>query len=78
MTGTIDSEALAWDKQNGLLPVIVQDAHTLRVLMLGYMNRDALASSSSLRRRWPMWTSTRCSSPTQVCPQTASMSWRLV
>ncbi|HOV96075.1 MAG TPA: bifunctional phosphoribosyl-AMP cyclohydrolase/phosphoribosyl-ATP diphosphatase HisIE [Thermomonas sp.] len=45
MTGTIDSEALAWDKQNGLLPVIVQDAHTLRVLMLGYMNRDALAAT---------------------------------
>ncbi len=35
-------DALAWDKQGGLLPVIVQDAGTLRVLMLGYMDRAAL------------------------------------
>src|SRR5664280_2261400 len=41
-------------------------------------NRASAASSPSLRRRWPMWTSTRCSSPTQVAPQTASMSWRRV
>ncbi len=33
---------LAWDKQGGLLPAIVQDAATYRVLMLGYMNRAAL------------------------------------
>lgn len=26
---------------DGLLPVIIQDADTLRVLMLGYMNREA-------------------------------------
>lgn len=38
-------DALAWDKQGGLLPVIVQDAATLRVLMLGYMNRDALQAT---------------------------------
>jgi phosphoribosyl-ATP pyrophosphohydrolase/phosphoribosyl-AMP cyclohydrolase len=37
--------ALAWDKQGGLLPAIVQDARTLRVLMLGYMDRDALAAT---------------------------------
>jgi phosphoribosyl-ATP pyrophosphohydrolase/phosphoribosyl-AMP cyclohydrolase len=37
--------ALAWDKQDGLLPAIVQDARTLRVLMLGYMDRDALAAT---------------------------------
>jgi phosphoribosyl-ATP pyrophosphohydrolase/phosphoribosyl-AMP cyclohydrolase len=33
---------LEWDKQDGLLPAIVQDADTLRVLMLGYMDRAAL------------------------------------
>lgn len=33
---------LAWDKQDGMLPAIVQDAETLRVLMLGYMDREAL------------------------------------
>jgi phosphoribosyl-AMP cyclohydrolase / phosphoribosyl-ATP pyrophosphohydrolase len=38
-------DALAWDKQQGLLPAIVQDATTRRVLMLGYMNREALAST---------------------------------
>ena len=35
-------EALAWGKQGGLLPAIVQDADSLRVLMLGYMDRAAL------------------------------------
>jgi phosphoribosyl-ATP pyrophosphohydrolase/phosphoribosyl-AMP cyclohydrolase len=33
------------DKQDGLLPAIVQDARDLRVLMLGYMNREALAET---------------------------------
>lgn len=36
---------LAWDKQAGLLPAIVQDADTLRVLMLGYMDRAALQAT---------------------------------
>ena len=44
---TIDIDALAWDKQGGLLPAIVQDAATLRVLMLGYMDRDALGTTLS-------------------------------
>lgn len=34
---------LAWDKQDGLLPAVVQDAATRRVLMVGYMSREALA-----------------------------------
>lgn len=40
-----DSETLAWDKQDGLLPAIVQDTETYRVLMLGYMDREALAKT---------------------------------
>lgn len=44
-TTMFDIEALAWDKQDGLLPAIVQDAATLRVLMLGYMDRAALAAT---------------------------------
>ena len=28
-------------KSDGLVPVIVQDAQTLEVLMLGYMNEEA-------------------------------------
>ncbi|KQY52180.1 bifunctional phosphoribosyl-AMP cyclohydrolase/phosphoribosyl-ATP diphosphatase HisIE [Lysobacter sp. Root494] len=43
-------DALAWDKQDGLLPAIVQDAGTLRVLMLGYMDRAALQVSLDSRR----------------------------
>jgi phosphoribosyl-ATP pyrophosphohydrolase/phosphoribosyl-AMP cyclohydrolase len=33
---------LNFDKQNGLIPAIVQDAATHTVLMLGYMNAEAL------------------------------------
>ena len=38
-------QKLDWQKQGGLLPAIVQDADTLQVLMLGYMNADALAQT---------------------------------
>lgn len=38
-------EQLAWARQDGLLPVIVQDVATLRVLMLGYMDRAALRAT---------------------------------
>lgn len=38
-------DGLAWDKQDGLLPAIVQDADSRRVLMLGYMSREALAKT---------------------------------
>ena len=37
----LDIDTLAWDKQNGLLTAVVQDADTLRVLMVGYMSREA-------------------------------------
>ena len=32
---------------DGLLPVIVQDARTLKVLMLGYMNEEAFEKTAS-------------------------------
>ncbi|MBH45401.1 MAG: bifunctional phosphoribosyl-AMP cyclohydrolase/phosphoribosyl-ATP diphosphatase [Flavobacteriaceae bacterium] len=35
---------------NGLLPTIVQDPKTLRVLMLGYMNAEALEKTQATRR----------------------------
>lgn len=38
----VDPGALAWEKQGGLIPAIVQDAASARVLMLGYMNREAV------------------------------------
>jgi phosphoribosyl-ATP pyrophosphohydrolase/phosphoribosyl-AMP cyclohydrolase len=37
--------SLAWDKMDGLLPAAVQDRSTGRLLMLGYMNRDALEAT---------------------------------
>ncbi|WP_166208705.1 bifunctional phosphoribosyl-AMP cyclohydrolase/phosphoribosyl-ATP diphosphatase HisIE [Cognatiluteimonas telluris] len=42
-------DTLAWDKQGGLLPAVVQDADTLRVLMLGYMDRAALQATLDSR-----------------------------
>jgi len=38
-------DALAWDKMDGLLPAAVQDRCSGRLLMLGYMNKDALAAT---------------------------------
>jgi phosphoribosyl-AMP cyclohydrolase len=35
------SELLDFDKQGGLITAVVQDAKTHRVLMVGYMNREA-------------------------------------
>ena len=43
-------DALAWDKQQGLLPAIVQDANDHRVLMLGYMDRAALDATLATGR----------------------------
>lgn len=34
-----------WD-ENGLVPVIAQDAHSLRVLTMAWMNREALAKTA--------------------------------
>jgi phosphoribosyl-AMP cyclohydrolase / phosphoribosyl-ATP pyrophosphohydrolase len=38
----IDIQKINFDKTQGLIPCIVQDAKTNTVLMLGYMNREAL------------------------------------
>lgn len=42
MSGRHEFEDLDWAKGDGLLPAIVQDADDGRVLMLGYMNAEAL------------------------------------
>lgn len=39
----VQAGELDWGKGDGLLPAVVQDADTLRVLMLGYMNAASLA-----------------------------------
>jgi phosphoribosyl-ATP pyrophosphohydrolase/phosphoribosyl-AMP cyclohydrolase len=43
-------EKLDWDKGAGLLPAIVQDIDSGAVLMLGYMNRAALAATQASGR----------------------------
>jgi phosphoribosyl-ATP pyrophosphohydrolase/phosphoribosyl-AMP cyclohydrolase len=43
----IDISTLDWDKTAGLLPVIIQDYKTLEVLMLGYMNAEALEKTQA-------------------------------
>lgn len=40
-----DADRLAWEKMDGLLPAVVQDAATRQLLMLGYMDRAALAAT---------------------------------
>ena len=40
--GGFSADAVDWGKGDGLVPAILQDARTLRVLMLGYMDRAAL------------------------------------
>src|SRR5437868_8106318 len=40
-----DIDTLAWDKMDELLPAVVQDRGSGRLLMLGYMNEEALAAS---------------------------------
>lgn len=67
-------DGLAWDKQDGLLPALVQDAVTLRVLMLGYMDRTALQASLSSgfvtffsRSRQRLWRKGETSGNTLAC-----------
>lgn len=43
-------ESLDWDKGGGILPAVVQDARSGKVLMLGYMNREALRATLGDKR----------------------------
>jgi phosphoribosyl-ATP pyrophosphohydrolase/phosphoribosyl-AMP cyclohydrolase len=42
--------ALDWTKGDGLLPAVVQDSRSGKVLMLGYMNADALRATLDSKR----------------------------
>lgn len=42
--------SLDWQKLGGLAPAIIQDADTQQVLMLGYMNAEALAQTVATKR----------------------------
>ncbi|MGY8985207.1 MAG: bifunctional phosphoribosyl-AMP cyclohydrolase/phosphoribosyl-ATP diphosphatase HisIE [Sphingomonadales bacterium] len=40
-----DAATLNWEKANGLIPAIIQDNETKTVLMLGFMNAEALSKT---------------------------------
>jgi len=46
----MDIKQLDWKKMKGLIPAIVQDGSTGRVLMLGFMNQEALEKTLESRR----------------------------
>ena len=57
------SEVLDFQKQDGLIAAIVQDSTTRRVLMVGYMNREAMDKTVATgnvtffsRSRQKLWT----------------------
>ena len=41
----LEINSLDWQKMNGLIPAIIQNAETGKVLMLGYMNQESLIAS---------------------------------
>jgi phosphoribosyl-AMP cyclohydrolase len=56
-------QALDFNKKDGLITAVVQDVHNGRVLMVGYMNREALEKTVSTghvtffsRSRQKLWT----------------------
>ncbi|HEX6832282.1 MAG TPA: phosphoribosyl-AMP cyclohydrolase, partial [Rudaea sp.] len=46
----LDFDRLDWEKSGGLIPAIVQDVRSGAVLMLGYMDRAALAQTQQSGR----------------------------
>jgi phosphoribosyl-ATP pyrophosphohydrolase/phosphoribosyl-AMP cyclohydrolase len=51
MKMTIQIDSLSFD-ENGLIPAIVQDERTGNVLMLAYMNKEALQKTIDTRETW--------------------------
>ena len=58
-----DPTNLNWEKVSGLIPAIIQDAETKEVLMLGFMNVEALSKTQEIglvtfysRNRKTLWT----------------------
>ncbi len=45
-----DIEALDWGKNAGLIPAVIEDAVSGRVLMLAYMNRESLQKTLETKR----------------------------
>lgn len=65
-----------WKKLNGLIPVITQDFKTKKVLMFGFMNKEALKKTLAKgkvtyfsRTRKKLWTKGETSSNFQLVKQ---------
>jgi phosphoribosyl-AMP cyclohydrolase len=58
LTLPIDIESIAFEKRDGLVPVVVQDAHDHRVLMLAYATRVALVRTCTSGEAW-YWSTSR-------------------
>ncbi len=56
MKKTIDE--IDFEKSNGLVPVIVQDANTKDVLTLAYANKESLELTKKTRNSW-FWSRSR-------------------
>jgi len=52
------ADNLKWDER-GLIPAIVQDAHTGQVLTLAYMNAESLRRTLQSGETW-FWSRSRC------------------
>ena len=51
-------DGIDFEKGDGLVPVIVQDAGTLEILTLAYANRESLQMTRDTRRSW-FWSRSR-------------------
>ena len=49
----LDIQKIDFDKMNGLIPAVIQDDKTSEVLMLGFMNEQAL---QTLNASWLLFT----------------------
>src|SRR5690606_8336257 len=55
-------ERIDFEKSGGLIPAIIQDAQTLEVLMLGYMNEEA-------------WQKTKAEGRVTICSRSKNRLW---
>ena len=46
----MDINTLDFEKTNGLIPAIIQDDRTMEILMLGYMNQEALEKTLATKK----------------------------
>ncbi len=46
----IDVTKIDFEKSNGLVPAIIQDANTQKVLMLGYMNKESVEKTIEIKK----------------------------